>query len=476
MHTIFSANDLHDTIRSVFTAQRQHAAQMALTTAAQRIERIRRIEKWVDKHEEAIQQAMYEDFRKPAAEVSLAELMALRSEINYTIQHLGNWMKPHRLPTPTVLIGTKSYIRYEPKGVVLIIAPWNYPFVLAIRPLVSAIAAGNVAIIKPSELTPNTAKLISRMIEELFPVEEVDVFEGDAEVSAALLEMPFNHIFFTGSPAVGRLVMTAAAKQLASVTLELGGKSPAIVDETANIKQSAERLAWGKCVNNGQTCIAPDYVLVHQSVKDSFLQAFRAAVSAMYSSGNKPIVNSDSYARIVNSRHFQRIRNLVDEAVAKGAVVAMGGTMDASQNFIEPTILERVTADMLIMQEEIFGPILPVLTYTDLDEALAVVNERDKPLALYIHSRNRQTIDYIIDRTSAGDTVINETLIHFSNSELPFGGVNNSGFGKSNGFFSFQEFSNHRGIMQRDFGTMKFIYPPYTDTVRKLIRFIGKYL
>ena len=431
MHTIFSANDLHDTIRSVFTAQRQHAAQMALTTAAQRIERIRRIGKWVDKHEKAIQQAMYEDFRKPAAEVSLAELMALRSEINYTIQHLGNWMKPHRLPTPTVLIGTKSYIRYEPKGVVLIIAPWNYPFVLAIRPLVSAIAAGNVAIIKPSELTPNTAKLISRMIEELFPVEEVDVFEGDAEVSTALLEMPFNHIFFTGSPAVGRFVMTAAAKQLASVTLELGGKSPAIVDETANIKQSAERLAWGKCVNNGQTCIAPDYVLVHQSVKDNFLQAFRAAVSAMYRADNKPVVDSDSYARIVNKRHFDRIRNLVDEAVEKGAVVAMGGTMDASQNFIEPTILERVTSDMLIMHEEIFGPILPVLTYTDLDEALAVVNERDKPLALYIHSRNRQTIDYIINRTSAGDTVINETLIHFSNSELPVGGVNNRGFGQS---------------------------------------------
>jgi aldehyde dehydrogenase (NAD+) len=385
-------------------------------------------------------------------------------------------MKPQRLPTPLSLTGTKSHLRHEPKGNVLIIAPWNYPFVLTIRPLVSALAAGNVAILKPSEITPNTAGLISRMIAELFPPEEVAVFEGDADMSTALLELPFNHIFFTGSPAVGRVVMTAAARHLASVTLELGGKSPAIVDETADIRETAGKLAWGKYLNNGQTCIAPDYVLIHQSVKQPFMQALRETLTAMYSPDGRPVEASDSYARIVNSRHFERVRALVDDAVEKGATVALGGSMNADTNFIEPTVLDEVTDDMRVMQEEIFGPVLPVLTYSNLDDALRIVNQRDKPLAMYIHSRSRKNTQYILDRTSAGDTVVNDTLLQFSNVELPFGGVNNSGLGKSNGFFSFQEFSNQRGVMQRDFGTLTFIYPPYTNRVNKILNFIMKYL
>lgn len=449
---------------------------MALTTAEERIERIRRIQSWVNTHETAIQQVMFDDFRKPSAEVMLGELMALNAEIKHTIRHLKGWMKPQSLPTPLSLIGTKSHLRHEPKGNVLIIAPWNYPFVLTIRPLVSAIAAGNVAILKPSELTPHTAGLIKRMITELFPVEEVCVFEGDVDVSTALLELPFNHIFFTGSPAVGRVVMTAAAKHLASVTLELGGKSPAIVDSTADIKQAAAQLAWGKCLNNGQTCIAPDYILVHQSIQQLFIQALRDSVSGMYSPDGQPVEASESYARIVNNRHFDRLRALVEDAVSKGATIAHGGQMNAGKNFIEPTILERVTEDMKVMQEEIFGPVLPILPFTNLDDALTIVNGHEKPLALYIHSQTRKNIQYILDRTSAGDTVVNDTLLQFGNVELPFGGVNNSGLGKSNGFFSFQEFSNQRGVMQREFGTMKFVYPPYTDKVKKLINFVVKYL
>ncbi len=476
MITVPPQTDLHGDLRATFDVQRQHASRMALTTADQRIERIRRIKAWIATHETDIQRVMYDDFRKPSAEVMIGELMALYAEIKHTIRHLKGWMKPQRLPTPTALIGTKSHLLHEPKGNVLIIAPWNYPFVLSIRPLVSAIAAGNVAILKPSELTPHTARLIKRMITELFPAEEVAVFEGDAEVSQALLGLPFNHIFFTGSPAVGRVVMAAAAKHLASVTLELGGKSPAIVDESADVKQAAAQLAWGKCINNGQTCIAPDYLLVHQSVKQPFMQAFRDALMTMYSPDGKPIESSDSYARIVNNRHFDRIKKLVEDATGKGATVTLGGTMNAEQNFIEPTILEDVTDDMRVMQDEIFGPVLPVLTYTNLDDALRIINQRDKPLALYIHSRNKKTTQYILDRTSAGDTVVNDTMLQFGNVELPFGGVNNSGLGKSNGFFSFQEFSNQRGVMQRDFGTMKFIYPPYTDKVKKLIDFIVKYV
>ena len=476
MTTVPPKADIANNFQIAFDAQRRHASQMALTTATERIERIKRIQAWVNAHETDIQQVMYDDFRKPSAEVMLGELMALHAEITHTIRHLKQWMKPQLLPTPMALIGTKSQLRHEPKGNVLIISPWNYPFVLCIRPLISAIAAGNVAILKPSELTPHTSGLIRKMITELFPAEEVIVFEGNADVSQALLELPFNHIFFTGSPAVGKVVMTAAARHLASVTLELGGKSPAIVDESADVKQAAGQLAWGKCLNNGQTCIAPDYLLVHESIKQPFMQAFRDRLVTMYSPDGKPVEVSESYARIVNKRHFDRICALVDDAVAKGATVTLGGKMNPDQNFIEPTVLENVTDAMQVMQEEIFGPVLPILTYTNLNDALHIVNQREKPLALYIHSRNRKTTQYILDRTSAGDTVVNDTLLQFGNVELPFGGVNNSGLGKSNGFFSFQEFSNQRGVMQRDFGTMKFIYPPYTETVKKLITFIVKYL
>ncbi|WP_288428289.1 aldehyde dehydrogenase family protein [uncultured Spirosoma sp.] len=475
MLTTPTSTDYLESFTAAYDAQRRNAPRMALTTAAERIERIRRIQRWVVAHESDIKQAMYADFRKPSAEVMLGELMALNAEIRHTVSNLKRWMKPQRVPTPLSMIGTTSRIHHEPKGNVLIIAPWNYPFVLSMRPLVSALAAGNVVVIKPSELTPHTAALISGMIAELFPPDEVTVFEGDAAVSTALLDLPFNHIFFTGSPAVGRIVMTAAAKHLASVTLELGGKSPAIVDESADLQQAAGQLVWGKCLNNGQTCIAPDYLLVHASVKASLMDAMKKTLDRMYSPDGQPVAASDSYARIVNRSHFRRIKNLIEDALTKGATITLGGQTNEADNFIEPTFLENVTDDMRIMQDEIFGPVLPVLTYRTLDDALRIVNQREKPLALYIHSRNRQHTQYIIDRTSAGDTVVNDVLLHFGHVELPFGGVNNSGLGKSNGFFSFQEFSNQRGILKRQFGTLKFLYPPYTDRVKKAVDFLVRH-
>ncbi|MBD2701703.1 aldehyde dehydrogenase family protein [Spirosoma sp. BT702] len=468
--------NLRSELQAVFDAQHQNAPLMALTTAPERIERIRRIQQWLTSNETAIQQAMYDDFRRPPVEVLVGDLIPIYSEIRHTIRHLKSWMKPQRVPTSLALAGTRSYIHHEPKGNVLIISPWNYPLALAIRPLVLAIAAGNVAMLKPSELTPHTSGLLKRMLTELFPTNEVTVFEGDATVSEALLELPFNHIYFTGSPAVGRLVMTAAAKHLASVTLELGGKSPAFVDESANLKQAAEQIAWGKYFNNGQTCIAPDYLLVHEAVRKPFLESLQERLQKMYQPDNKPVEFSDSYARIVNRRHFERLKMLLDDATSKGAVVTFGGQLNPDQNFIEPTVLENVTPNMRVMQEEIFGPLLPILTYQTLDEAIRIVNQGEKPLALYIHSRNQKHTQYILDHTSAGDTVVNDTLLQFGNMEIPFGGVNNSGIGKSNGFFGFQEFSNQRGVMHRDLGTIKFLYPPYTDTVKKIAQFIAKYL
>ena len=476
MTTTLSETDFTSELTAVFTVQRTHAPRMALTTAGQRIDRIRRLQTWMLSHQADLEKAMYDDFRKPTAEVGLGELMSVNAEIKHIIKNLKRWMRPQRLPTPLSMVGMRSSIRHEPKGNVLIFSAWNYPFSLIMKPLVSAIAAGNVCILKPSEMAPNTARFMSRMIKELFPVEEVAVLEGDATVSQALLELPFNHIFFTGSPAVGKLVMAAAAKHLASVTLELGGKSPSIVDETADIKTAAQQIAWGKYLNNGQTCIAPDYVLIHESVKEPFLAEFRQVVRRMYNADERGIETSDSYARIVNNRHFQRVRSLLNDAVTQGAHITMGGRMDAKQNFIEPTVVEGVTDSMRIMQEEIFGPVLPVVTFANADDALVLINGKEKPLALYIHSRSRQNIDYLMARTSAGDTIINDVMLQFGNVELPFGGVNNSGIGKSNGFFSFQELSNQRGVMERSFGTMKFIYPPYTDRVKKMINFVIKHL
>jgi aldehyde dehydrogenase (NAD+) len=328
MNTILLETEQRNDWQAVFTAQRLHAPRMALTTAGQRIERIRRIQTWVMSHQPDLERAMYDDFRKPTAEVGLGELMSVNAEIKHIIKNLKRWMRPQSLPTPLSMVGTRSSIRHEPKGNVLIFSAWNYPFSLMVKPLVSAIAAGNVSILKPSEMAPHTAQFLSRMVNELFPAEEVAVFEGDASVAQALLELPFNHIFFTGSPAVGKIVMAAAAKHLASVTLELGGKSPSIVDETADLKTAAEQIAWGKYLNNGQTCIAPDYVLVHSSVKEPFLTEFRQAVKRMYNAEGQGIESSDSYARMVNNRHFQRVRSLLNDAVQQGATVTMGGAYE----------------------------------------------------------------------------------------------------------------------------------------------------
>ena len=468
--------DVSTDVRRVFEAQRANALAISLTTTDERIAKLRKIQDYLVSHQEEIKRVMYADFRKPAVEVVLAEIFAITGEIKFVCKNLSSWMKPQKVPTSMANVGTSSHIKHEPKGNILIIAPWNYPLSLCIKPLVSAIAAGNVAMVKPSEMTPNTSAFVKKMLNELFEYSEVAVFEGDAPVATALLALPFNHIFYTGNPAVGKIVMKAAAEHLASVTLELGGKSPCIIDETADAKKIAGMLTWGKWLNNGQTCIAPDYLYVHESKKDDVVRELQGAITRMYNADGRGVEHSDSYARMVNNRHFERVKNYIDDAVQKGAKIEIGGKTISNQNFIEPTVLTGVNDDMAVMKDEIFGPVLPIISYHNREEVIRYINAGQKPLALYIMSNDTENTQYFMDRTSAGDSVINDLLLQFGNSELPFGGVNNSGIGKTNGFFGFQEFSNLRGVMKRNFGTMKFVYPPYTDKVQKLVNFFVKYL
>jgi len=383
--------------------------------------------------------------------VDLSEIYPVAGEAKHAIRHLRRWMKPRRVRAPLALIGSRSRIVYEPKGVVLIISPWNFPINLTLGPLVSAIAAGNCAILKPSEMTPNASAWMKRFIGDLFEENEVAVIEGDAPVAENLLRKKFDHIFFTGSPAVGKIVMHAAAEHLTSVTLELGGKSPAIVDRTANLDEAAKKIAWGKSFNSGQICIAPDYVLVDESVRVPFVEKLRAA--ATIESG-----------LLVNDRHAARVRRLLGDS-GEGRKIPM-------------TIAENVAGDGPLMREEIFGPVLPIVSYRDVDDAIRIVNEREKPLVLYLFSRKRRVIDRILRRTRAGGTVVNDTLIHFYQLNLPFGGVGQSGMGKAHGFFGFQAFSNARAVLEQPlrFSGIQLLYPPYTKFKQKLIDFTVRYL
>ncbi len=461
-------------LRRIFDTQQANQWRVARTNARERIATLRRLEQAVLRYREDIRAALYADFRKPPLEVDMVEMHVVLSEIRHTIKNLRRWMAPQSVPTTLALLGTRSFIQYEPKGVVLIISPWNYPINLTLAPLVSAIAAGNCAILKPSELTPHTSAVLARLIREIFPEDEVAVVQGDANTAQALLNLPFNHIFYTGSPAIGKLVMAAAAKHLASVTLELGGKSPVIIDETADIDMAARRVAWVKYTNNGQTCIAPDYVLVHESQKADFIAATKKYIQQFFSEDASQSVD---YARIVNGRHFERLHAYVEEAVASGAQVPIGGQSDATIRYIAPTILTDVPEGAKVMEEEIFGPLLPVLTFRALPEAVAHVNANERPLALYIFSRRRRYIRQIVQETRSGAVAINHNGIHFFNNNLPFGGVNNSGIGKAHGWFGFEAFSNAKGVLRQVLpSALELLLPPYNAFKQRMIDLVLKWL
>jgi len=457
-------------IHSAFLDLKEAVAVRRREPLAARKNRLQRLRTWILSNREQIHRAMYADFKKPPVEVDGIELFHVLAELRSALANLDRWASPVKVDAPLTMLGTRSFIQYEPRGVCLIISPWNYPFSLAVGPLVSALAAGNNVVLKPSEHTPHVSALIHTMAEAIFKPNEVVVVEGNAAVARELLEIPFDHIFFTGSPTVDKEIMRAAAAHLASVTLELGGKSPAIVTGHAALHESARRIAVAKFVNNGQTCVAPDYVLVDETIADAFVQHLVQQTYDLFAPEHS-FEQSASYCRIVNERHFRRLKTLLQDTVEKGATPTMLGALDEATRFFPPVILQNVPADSPVLQEEIFGPILPVVTYKNLDDALHLINSKQKPLALYVFTGRETEWQKVLQETSSGGACINDCGIQFLHHKLPFGGVNNSGIGKSHGHAGFLTFSNEKPVLKqrRGFTTVTLFYPPYTRFSKKIM-------
>jgi aldehyde dehydrogenase (NAD+) len=448
-------------IQKLIQAQREHKGAMLRMSLKDRKERIMRIKKAMIDYREQIHEALYKDLKKPPVEVDMTEIYVVVHEAKYALKNLKKWMRPHRVPTPLNMLGTSGKIKYEPKGNALIIAPWNFPINLVFGPLISAIAAGNTVIIKPSEFTPHTSALAKEIIDAIFNENEVALVNGGVETSSALLAERFDHIFFTGSPRVGKIVMRAAAEHLSSITLELGGKSPTIIDKSANIKLAVKKIVAGKFTNAGQACISHDYIFVHRSKRDEFLNELKSKIESVF---GKNVSQSESYARIINKRSAERLLALIDEQKEKSENrVVFGGDHQIDQCYVGPTVILNPPMDSRLMQEEIFGPVLPVIEYEDLDEVIAYINANEKPLALYMFSKTQSNIEKMRDLTSSGSLNINETAIHYYNAELPFGGNNNSGIGKAHGFFGFKSFSHEKGILRQHLAIspIDLVMPPY---------------
>ena len=416
--------------------------------------------------EDRLIDALVADVGKPRIEAYISEIAFTINEIDHTLGHLDAWTKPTKVKVPLTSKPGRATLRPEPLGTVCIIAPWNYPVQLLFAPLVPALAAGNTAVLKPSEVTPSVSALVEELVPKYFDASAVAVVTGAVDETTALLEQRFDHIFYTGNAKVGRVVMRAAAEHLTPVTLELGGKSPAIVAADANIEVTAKRIAWAKFLNAGQTCVAPDYVLVEASVEDQLVAALATAVTTFY--GSDPRQSTD-YARIVNERHHDRLMKLLDGRDYDATVI--GGTGDRTSRYLAPTILAGVKPDAAVMEDEIFGPILPVLTVGDVDEAIRFVNDRDKPLALYAFSSNDDTLEHVVANTSAGGVTLNHAVLHLAVPDLPFGGVGQSGMGSYHGKPGFDTFSHFKAVLDKPTRPdPALMYPPYTNLKKKIIR------
>ena len=450
-------------IKDIVAAQRAFFRGHATRSVEFRLEMLKRLRASIVKYERELAEALYNDLHKSYEEAYLTEISIVLAEIDNFLKHLKGWAAPSKKSTPLKMFPSHSEILTEPLGVSLIIAPWNYPVQLLLNPLVGAIGAGCTAVLKPSPYVPNVAEILGRLIAETFDPEYVAVVQGHREVNSALLRERYDIIFFTGSPDLGRVVMRAAAENLTPVVLELGGKSPVVVDKSADIKLAAKRIAWGKTLNAGQTCIAPDYILIHKDVKAEFVVAFRHAIAELH---GEDVHKSEHYVRMVSDRAFERVVSYLD----CGDVVA-GGLTSAEDRYIEPTLLDNVSADSAVMREEIFGPVLPMMEIGDVEEAINFILDREKPLAMYVFAEEG-VARRVFDHTSSGGGCINDTIMHIANEHLPFGGVGNSGMGRYHGRDSLYAFSHRRSVVTTPtWIDLPFRYMPY-----KLFRLVKKML
>ncbi|MDO4616923.1 MAG: aldehyde dehydrogenase [Lachnospiraceae bacterium] len=432
-----------------------------------RLKALHRLEKCIISHEDEIVQALHADLHKAEMESYMTEIGMAIAEIRDVKKHLADWMKEQKVPTPIAQFPARSFTIAEPYGVTLILAPWNYPFLLSFQPLAGAIAAGNCAIVKPSEYSPATGEVIERIIKDAFPEQYIAVIQGDQRASAALLEERFDYIFFTGSASVGKLVMEKAARNLTPVTLELGGKSPCIVDETADLDLSAKRILFGKILNSGQTCVAPDYVLVHESVEEELIRKLEKWTRKFL---GKTSLENPNYPKMINEKHFARVKKLME-----AGEIVVGGDVRAETLQIEPTVLKHVTQEDPIMQEEIFGPVLPILIYRSKEDLVSVIRSYEKPLALYLFTRNEEMEQWVLKNLSFGGGCINDTIIHLATSEMGFGGVGMSGMGSYHGKFSFETFSHRKSIVKKALWLdLPMRYHPYTNLKEKVVRMAMK--
>jgi len=459
-------------IPAILEGLRKKAPALKASSAADRVDRINRLVDAVLANRERLYAASHQERGTCDMDVA-AELMMLDMERKFFVKNLKKWLGPQKVKGSLASMGKKSYILYEPKGVVLNLSTWNAPAVIGLYPLLPAIAAGNACVLKPSELAPFSATVLREIVESVFPRDEFAVIEGGPEVAQALLDEKFDHIYFTGGHRVGRIVMEKAAQHFASVTLEMGGKSPAIIDESVNVENAARKIAWGRLANAGQMCVACDYALVTRALEQTMISGLIDAVHAMYNPHEKGFDKSPEFARLINDAHYNRVCALIDDAIEKGAKVELGNDRDPATRYIAPTILSGVTEDMACMNEEIFGPVLPVMAYDSREQVADIVGRRDKPLALYVYGTNRDNMDWFVNHTSAGSTVLNHNCVQSgTNPNLPFGGVGASGMGRMGGFRGFQEMSNARALMVQPLDRLRDMainFPPYSDRYTKMI-------
>lgn len=452
-----------------------HHIEMGKSTVKERKALLKKLEKAILRFRQPLKEALYQDFRKPREETDLTEILPLVSEIRHVRRNLRGWLAPRRVSTPLPLLGSSSRIKLSSKGVVLIISPWNYPILLTLSPLIGALAGGNCVMIKPSEYTPHTSSVMEQLLVETFPEAEVKLIQGEAETARALLKLPFHHIFFTGSPRIGKQVMKAAADHLSSITLELGGKSPVIVDSSADIDKAARRIAWAKFLNAGQTCVAPDYILAQESIARKLGEKIMDhwQLFTKEQDGERT-----PYSGLIHERHLERKRELLAELPPHTEVVRLQKNIHSNHPSHPPTLIYQPLEEARLMQEEIFGPLLPLLTYQKLEEVIEWMQRQDRPLVTYLYSRNRKNIRFIEQHTTSGAISINHSVVYLFNPNLPFGGINGSGMGKSHGYFSLREFTNERAEFHQHlpFSVADMLRPPYNDFKRRIIDFSLKYL